>query len=147
MFLIGSMVFYKVWRRQWSKVEKLWIIFFVEILSSKSMLIVCDSCDKTQKMTKNPTMPQTNQLKHLGVGASCTVQLHFLHPKEYDERGHPEPDSNTATEWVDCPIKGGEIHPSGGQGVHHVSKRELLGANCSGPWREVSLWIQKGHTS
>ena len=41
-------------------------------------------------------------------------------PQEEGERGHPEPDSNTATEQVDCSIKGGQIHLSGGQGECHV---------------------------
>ena len=53
-------------------------------------------------------------------------------PKEQGERSDPEPDSDTAVEWVDCAIKGEEIHPSGGQGVHRFSTRGLWGSTALG---------------
>ena len=53
-------------------------------------------------------------------------------PKEQSERSDPEPDSDTAVEWVDCAIKGDEIHLSGGQGVHRFLTRGLWGSTALG---------------
>ena len=78
-------------------------------------------------MTKNPSMPRTKQSKWLGVGASCTVWLHFLRPKNKVKEVILNQTGRQETEWVDCPIKGGEIHLSGGHGVHRILTHDFGG--------------------
>ena len=64
---------------------------------------------KSWTMTPQPTR------KRLGVGASCTVKLRFLHPKNQVKDKIPNQSSSQQL------TEGGENHPQGQQGLHRVS--------------------------
>ena len=113
---------------------------FVEISSSKGQLIMCVRCDNLKKTTKNPTMSRTNQPKRLGVGASCTVRLRFLHPKN---KVKDVIQNQTATQQLNgLIVQSKEVKSIRREDKECiVFRHEDFGGQLLWHWREVLLWI------